>query len=100
MRGESAERIIPVIAVFTVALARLKGCMRDIMRNYTDIRHSSVSLDIVYEGLVSGLQGGSYLERKTGQKNSASNKAMFERNIQLKNICYKFYRDQLSADTK
>lgn len=91
MRGEGGEAIIPVIAVFTIALARMKGSMSAIMRNFTDIRYSSVSLDLVYDALVAD-NCPALAEMSRTQQSEANEKKniKFSDSITLRNLSYKY----------
>ena len=49
--GKDNQAIIATLSVFAVALTRMKGAVRGLMDNFTEVRHNSASLDIVHDGL-------------------------------------------------
>jgi ATP-binding cassette subfamily C protein len=49
--GDDNQTIIATLSVFAVALTRMKGAVRGLMDNFTEVRHHAASLDIVHEGL-------------------------------------------------
>jgi ATP-binding cassette subfamily C protein len=49
--GQDPESVIPILSIFVVALVRMKGSLRWLMNDYTQIQHSGISLDVVYAGL-------------------------------------------------
>jgi ATP-binding cassette subfamily C protein len=81
--GQESETIIPVLTVFTVALVRMKGAVRSVMRDYTEIRHSSVSLDVVYNGLVG-------LERQTDREHQSTKRIAFSESIEIRDVWYRY----------
>ncbi len=49
--GSDNQAIIATLSVFAVALTRMKGAVRGLMDNFTEVRHNAASLDIVHDGL-------------------------------------------------
>jgi ATP-binding cassette subfamily C protein len=49
--GRPMESLMPVLALFTVALARLKGCAAEFIAGLTQVRYHLVSVDAVYDDL-------------------------------------------------
>lgn len=49
--GRSPNEVVPILSVFAVSLVRMKGSLRAVILDYTEIKHSEVSLDVVYAGL-------------------------------------------------
>ena len=85
--GQGPESVIPILSIFAVALVRMKGSMRSIMHDFTEIRHAGVSLDIVHEGLLSLGKCESDVmpsaQRDAGKMN-------FRNNIELQEVSYKY----------
>lgn len=50
--GRPVESIAPTAALFAVALARLKGCLQDVIKNLANLRYNVVSVDPIYEDLL------------------------------------------------
>ncbi|MFP4027805.1 MAG: ABC transporter ATP-binding protein [Candidatus Brocadiia bacterium] len=48
---QSVKQAIPMLALFAVALARLRGVMSEIANNFTRLRYSLLSVEPVYEDL-------------------------------------------------
>lgn len=93
-RNIEPATIIPVVTGFVVALARLKGAVRNVIGSYTQIRHTSVSLDIVHDTLkdlevnrLSYDRGGKGMKARVG---SNQDRLSFKNSIDIKNLWFKY----------
>ena len=50
--GRSLDTLMPTLALFTVALGRLKGCATEFVGSFTQMRYSLPSVDVVADDLV------------------------------------------------
>lgn len=89
-----AAIIIPIVTGFVVALARLKGAVRHVIKAYTQIRHASVSLDIVHDGLknleVIQLSCEGEEEDAKVRPGSDQGRLSFINSIDIKNLWFKY----------
>ncbi|TNG01960.1 MAG: ABC transporter ATP-binding protein [Gammaproteobacteria bacterium] len=89
--GRGPETVIPVLSIFAVALVRMKGSMRSILHDFTEIRHAGVSLDIVHNGLqeLEKYGNGSALHLSLTNKNP-NDEISFKNCIDLKDVSYRY----------
>lgn len=81
--GSDNQQIVATLSIFAVALARMKGAMRDLMETFTEVRHHAASLDIVYAGLRS-------LEPLLSVSASGGAALPFCRHIELHDLGYRY----------
>lgn len=79
----SPEKVLPVVAIYAVALARMKGTLSSIMHNYNEIQHNQASLRVVYDGLTQ-------LGADTTQPALLRKPLPFERSLQIHGVSYRY----------
>jgi len=86
--------IIPIVTGFSVALVRMKGAVRSAMHDFTAIRHSSVSLDVVYDDLnnLEVNESLSYIAKGIARRDSVDSQGqlIFNEEIVIKNLWFKY----------
>jgi ATP-binding cassette, subfamily B, bacterial PglK len=50
--GTEPQHMVSVLSVFAVAMARMKGSLRSLMTNYSEVRYHSSSLSLVHDHLL------------------------------------------------
>lgn len=81
-RGSPNEDIVATLSIFAVALARMKGAVRGVMDNITEVRHYGASLDVVHANLLA-------LEHT--QVPAADDAPLtFTQTIELRGLCYRY----------
>jgi ATP-binding cassette, subfamily B, bacterial PglK len=90
--GERPEIIVPTLVIFTVALARMKGCMGSILKYYTDIKHNNPSLNVVYDGIKNFQDNSFYgaLNRNIKENSATLKRLSFKDKLELKGVWYKY----------
>lgn len=93
--GQPAELVIPTLSIFAVALARMKGSLRMIMFNLTEIRHFGPSLNLV----ANEVKAMTSLLSTTSDSKEPSDSVcqlQFNKNIYIGNLHYRY--PKASAD--
>lgn len=81
--GKDNQAIIATLSVFAVALTRMKGAVRGLMDNFTEVHHNSASLDIVHDGLRS-------LEPLVNNAPRSGEPLPFRQHIELDGLGYRY----------
>jgi ABC-type multidrug transport system fused ATPase/permease subunit len=88
LAGESSEAVLPVIAFYTVALARMKGTLSLIMQSYAQVQHNHVSLRVIQDALAE-------LEPcNSSQPTRSEGNLCFGDTLELHNVSYRYPQAQ------
>jgi ATP-binding cassette, subfamily B, bacterial PglK len=83
MSGKSPEAVLQIATIFAVALARIKGSLSAVMRNYTQIQHHQSALNIVFSDLME-------LEQSMEPQRQPPPALMFQQRLQLEKVWYRY----------
>ena len=83
MSGRSPEAVLQIATIFAVALARIKGSLSAVMRNYTQIQHHQSALNTVYSDL-------NELENCTESQRHPRTAPLFRDQLHLQNVWYRY----------
>lgn len=91
--GMASEAVVSMVILFAVSLLRLKGAIGTIIGRYAGLRHSLVSVDVVYDDLTA-LERESVAQREIQKRLSETNEALavidFEIRIVLEGVCFRY----------
>jgi ABC-type multidrug transport system fused ATPase/permease subunit len=78
------EAILPVIALYTVALARMKSTLSGMMHSYTQVQHNQASLRVIYNSLQQ------LKIKNTNRLLHLPEKRGFQKSIELHSVSYRY----------
>jgi ATP-binding cassette subfamily C protein len=93
--GRPLQSLMPVLALFTVALARLKGCAAEFVAGLTQIRYRLVSVDAVY-GDLAALEAPPAQAAATPRRPPAVVAPMLQ-GIELRRVSFRYAQDRAPA---
>jgi ATP-binding cassette subfamily C protein len=94
--GRPQQGLMPVLALFTFALARLKGCAAEFVGGLTQIRYRLVSVDTVFDDLAA-LQALAPQPLAPPQKPPATVTPRMHTGIELRGVSFRYAPDRAPA---
>jgi ATP-binding cassette, subfamily B, bacterial PglK len=94
--GRPLEGLMPVLALFTVALARLKGCAAEFVAGLTQIRYRVVAVDAVYDDLLA-LQALAAPGAAVPPPGPVAASPRMQTGIELRGVSFRYAPDRLPA---